>query len=103
MAADAAADARRLFALIARMATLLGILPRCFRVRRPPIAAAMLLLVDFNRDIIFAIVGLTFLFVFTLRERFMFRRVRAIIYLHDINNYRTCPKLFYIYISKNEF
>jgi hypothetical protein len=38
-----------------------------------------------------------------LRDRFILRRVRAIIYLQDINNYRTCAKLFYIYISKNEF
>ena len=77
-------------------------LPRCFRVRRPPIAAAMLLLVDFSRDNIFAIATLDDE-DFALLERFILRRVRAIIYLHDINNYRTCPKLFYIYISKNEF
>ena len=100
--AAAAADATRLFALIARIATLLGMLTFCFRVRRPPIAAAMLLLVDFNRDIIFAIAAFA-VAAPALRERFILRRVRAIIYLHDINNYRTCPKLFYIYISKNEF
>jgi hypothetical protein len=99
--AAAAADATRLFALIARIATLLGMLGFCFRVRRPPIAAAMLLLVDFARAIIFAIAALDG--APALRERFILRRVRAIIYLHDINNYRTCPKLFYIYISKNEF
>jgi hypothetical protein len=97
--AAAAADATRLFALIARMAILLGIL--AFRVRRPPIAAAMLLLVDFARAIIFAIAAFTAPPV--LRERFILRRVRAIIYLEDINNYRTSPKLFYNYISKNEF
>jgi hypothetical protein len=98
--AAAAADATRLFALIARIAILLGIL--AFRVRRPPIAAAMLLLVDFARAIIFAIAAFGFAAT-ALRERFILRRVRAIIYLHDINNYRTCPKLFYNYISKNEF
>lgn len=80
--AAAAADATRLFALIARIATLLGILTCCFRVRRPPIAAAMLLLVDFNRDIIFAIVVLADE-DFALLDRFILRRVRAIIYLHD--------------------
>ena len=84
--AAAAADATRLFALIARIATLLGI--PAFRVRRPPIAAAMLLLVDFARAIIFAIAALPDE-VFAcaapaLRERFILRRVRAIIYLHDI-------------------
>jgi hypothetical protein len=62
----------------------------------------MLLLVDFSRDNIFAIATLDDE-DFALLERFILRRVRAIIYLHDINNYRTCPKLFYIYISKNEF
>jgi hypothetical protein len=98
--AAAAADATRLFALIARIATLLGI--PAFRVRRPPIAAAMLLLVDFARAIIFAIAAFA-VAAPALRERFILRRVRAIIYLHDINNYRTCPKLFYNYISKNEF
>ena len=76
--AAAAADATRLFALIARIARLLGILARCFRVRRPPIAAAMLLLVDFNRDIIFAIATLDDE-DFALLERFILRRVLAII------------------------
>ena len=76
--AAAAADATRLFALIARIATLLGMLTFCFRVRRPPIAAAMLLLVDFNRDIIFAIAALDDE-DFALLERFILRRVRAII------------------------
>ena len=75
--AAAAADATRLFALIARIATLLGILGFCFRVRRPPIAAAMLLFVDFNRDIIFAIAALADPAP-ALRERFILRRVRAI-------------------------
>ena len=97
--AAAAADATRLFALIARIAILLGILGCCFRVRRPPIAAAMLLLVDFNRDIIFAIAALDEQ-DFALLERFILRRVRAIIYLYNINNYRTYAKLFYIHISK---
>jgi hypothetical protein len=67
----------------------------------------MLLLVDFARAIILAIAALpddVFAFAATaLRDRFILRRVRAIIYLQDINNYRTCAKLFYIYISKNEF
>jgi len=98
--AAAAADATRLFALIARIATLLGIVARCFRVRRPPIAAAMLLLVNLNLDNIFATAAFIFLFVFALLERFILRRVRAIIYLHDKNNYRICCKLFYIHISK---
>ena len=95
----AAIDATCLFALIARIATLLGILPLCFRVRRPPIAAAMLLLVDLNRDNIFVIAALAD-GLFALLERFILRRVRAIIYLHDKNNYRICRKLFYIHISK---
>jgi hypothetical protein len=76
--AAAAADATRLFALIARIAILLGILGFCFRVRRPPIAAAMLLLVDFARAIIFAIAALDG--APALRERLILRRVRAIIY-----------------------
>jgi hypothetical protein len=97
--AAAAADATRLFALIARIAKLLGMLTFCFRVRRPPIAAAMLLLVDFNRDIIFAIAALADE-DFALLERFILRRVCAIIYVHDINNYGMSPKLFYIHISK---
>jgi len=75
--AAAAADATRLFALIARIAILLGMLAFCFRVRRPPIAAAMLLLVDFALAIIFAIAALPDE-VFALLERFILRRVRAI-------------------------
>jgi hypothetical protein len=47
-------------------------------VRRPPIAAAMLLLVDFNRDIIFAIAALDDE-DFALLERFILRLVLAII------------------------
>jgi hypothetical protein len=81
------------------MAILLGMLGFCFRVRRPPIAAAILLLVDFARAIIFAIAAFAGA-ALALRERFILRRVRAIIYLYNINNYRTCPKLFYIHISK---
>ena len=85
--AAAAADATRRFALIARIATSLGMLgfPLRLRVLRPPIAAAMLLLVDLARAIIFAIAALTF--GLTLRDCFIFlmlRRVRAIyIYSYD--------------------
>jgi hypothetical protein len=74
--AAAAADATRLFALIAGIAMLIGILRYCFLVRRPPIAAAMLLLVDFARATLFAIAALAG--APALRERFILRRVRAI-------------------------
>ena len=85
--AAAAAAATRRFALIARMATSLDIIgfPLRLRVLRPPIAAAILLFVDFARDTIFAIAALAF--GFFLREFFIFlmlRRVRDIyIYSHD--------------------
>jgi hypothetical protein len=77
--AAAAADATRRFAFIARIATLLGMLglPRRLRVRRPPIAAAMLLFADFALAIIFAI-ALFSLASPPLHERFILRRVRAI-------------------------